>query len=182
MTALNRRRGAAVLAGGVATLMLLAACSSDSSTDETAAATEEATASEEVTEEGTTDVAAGCEAYADYMGNEGASVSIFTSILPPEQGLFEQSWSEFESCTGSTLFTKEATSSKRSFPPESPAETHPTSRSFLSQVCLPSSFLTVDLSQHQPAPLPTLTLTGTQHGSPTAPSTEPSTQLHLVQT
>ena len=100
MTALKRRRGAAVLAGGVATLMLLAACSSDSSTDETAAATEEATASEEVTEEGTTDVAAGCEAYADYMGNEGASVSIFTSILPPEQGLFEQSWSEFESCTG----------------------------------------------------------------------------------
>ena len=100
MTALKRRRGAAVLAGGVATLMLLAACSSDSSTDETAAATDEATASEEVTEEGTTDVAAGCEAYADYMGNEGASVSIFTSILPPEQGLFEQSWSEFESCTG----------------------------------------------------------------------------------
>ena len=96
MTALKRRRGATVLAGGVAALMLLAACSSDSSTDATA--TEEATAT--ATEEATTDVAAGCEAYADYMGNEGASVSIFTSILPPEQGLFEQSWSEFETCTG----------------------------------------------------------------------------------
>lgn len=94
MTALKRRRGAAVLAGGVATLMLLAACSSDTATDATA--TDETAA----TDEGTTEVAAGCEAYADYMGNEGASVSIFTSILPPEQGLFEQSWSEFESCTG----------------------------------------------------------------------------------
>ena len=100
MTALKRRRGAAVLAGGVAAVMLLAACSSDSSTEDSA--TEEtASASEEetMTDEGT-DVAAGCEAYAPYMGNEGASVSIFTSILPPEQGLFEESWSEFESCTG----------------------------------------------------------------------------------
>lgn len=96
MIALKRSRGAVVLAGGVATLMLLAACSSDSSTE--ASATDEATAT--ATEEATTDVAAGCEAYADYMGNEGATVSIFTSILPPEQGLFEQAWSEFESCTG----------------------------------------------------------------------------------
>ncbi len=100
MTTLKRRRGAAVLAGGVATLMLLAACSSDGSTD--TSATDEASAPDgaSATDEATTDVAAGCEAYSGYMGNEGASVSIFTSILPPEQGLFEQAWSEFESCTG----------------------------------------------------------------------------------
>lgn len=95
MTALKRRRGAVVLAGGVAAMMLLAACSSDSSED---SATEEATAT--ATEEATSDVAAGCEPYAAYLGNEGTTVNLFTSILPPEQQLFEESWAEFESCTG----------------------------------------------------------------------------------
>lgn len=95
MTALKRRRGAVVLAGGVAAMMLLAACSSDSSED---SATDEATAT--ATEEATSDVAAGCEPYAAYLGNEGTTVNLFTSILPPEQQLFEESWAEFESCTG----------------------------------------------------------------------------------
>ena len=95
------RRGAAALAGGVATLMLLVACSSDSPTGESSAATEESSPTQQApTQEADTDVATGCEAYADYLGSEGASVSIFTEILPPQQGLFEQSWSEFETCTG----------------------------------------------------------------------------------
>lgn len=97
MTAMTRRRGATLFAGGVAAVMLLAACGGgDSTSTET---TTEAT-TEETTSETTAEVAAGCEAYAAYAGNEGSSVSIFTSILPPEQQKFEEAWAEFESCTG----------------------------------------------------------------------------------
>ena len=99
MTATMRRRGATLLVGGVAATLLLAACGGSSSTDETsseAAATTEASAA--ASEGGA--VAAGCEAYAAYAGNEGTKVTVFTSILPPEQQLFEQAWSQFEECTG----------------------------------------------------------------------------------
>lgn len=97
MTAIKRRRGALVLAGGVAAAMLLAACGgSDDTSSETAAET----SAEETAAEETAEVAAGCEAYASYAGNEGTSVTLFTSILPPEQQLFEEAWAEFESCTG----------------------------------------------------------------------------------
>ena len=97
MTASMRRRGATLLVGGVAATMLLAACGGGSSSSESseAAATTEASAA---ASEGA--VAAGCEAYAAYAPAEGTSVTIFTSILPPEQQLFEESWAEFESCTG----------------------------------------------------------------------------------
>jgi alpha-glucoside transport system substrate-binding protein len=97
MTASMRRRGATLLVGGVAATMLLAACggSSTSSESSEAAATTEASAA---ASEGA--VAAGCEAYAAYAPAEGTSVTIFTSILPPEQQLFEESWAEFETCTG----------------------------------------------------------------------------------
>ena len=97
MTASMRRRGATLLVGGVAATMLLAACGGGSTSSESseAAATTEASAA---ASEGA--VAAGCEAYAAYAPAEGASVTIFTSILPPEQQLFEESWAEFESCTG----------------------------------------------------------------------------------
>ena len=97
MTASMRRRGATLLVGGVAATMLLAACGGGSTSSESseAAATTEASAA---ASEGA--VAAGCEAYAAYAPAEGASVTIFTSILPPEQQLFEDSWAEFESCTG----------------------------------------------------------------------------------
>lgn len=100
MTALKRRRGAALVAGGVAAMMLLAACGGDSSSETTAEDTAAETAAEETAAEGDAAVAAGCEAYAAYAGNEGTSVSIFTSILPPEQQKFEEAWAEFESCTG----------------------------------------------------------------------------------
>lgn len=97
MTASMRRRGATLLVGGVAATMLLAACGGGSSSSESseAAATTEASAA---ASEGA--VAAGCEAYAAYAPAEGTSVTIFTSILPPEQQLFEESWAEFETCTG----------------------------------------------------------------------------------
>lgn len=100
MTAMQRRRGAVLFAGGVAAAMLLAACGGDSTSSETATDTgTDAT----TTEEETADLAPGCEAYAQYAGFEGTTVNVFTSILPPEQQLFEQSWAEFSQCTGITI-------------------------------------------------------------------------------
>ncbi len=91
MSATMRRRGAALLVGGVAASMLLAACGgSSSSSESTAAASAEPAAS----------VAAGCEAYAAYGSQPGTKVTVFTSILPPEQQKFEDAWKQFESCTG----------------------------------------------------------------------------------
>lgn len=100
MTASMRRRGATLLVGGVAATMLLAACGGGSSSSESseAAATTEASAA--ASEGAGGETAAGCEAYAAYTGNEGTSVTIFTSILPPEQQRYEDSWKEFEECTG----------------------------------------------------------------------------------
>lgn len=96
MTAPLRRRGAIILAGGAAATLLLAACggSDDSGGTATPTPTNTATASP------TGDVPAGCEPYASYLGNEGESVSVFTSILPPEQQKFEEAWAKFEECTG----------------------------------------------------------------------------------
>ncbi|MDA8434474.1 MAG: ABC transporter substrate-binding protein [Actinomycetales bacterium] len=84
-----RRRSAAVV-GGVATALLLAACgsSTDSGSSSSASATN-------------TDPA--CAAYAAYGSHPGTSVSVFTSILPPEQQKFEQAWAQFEKCTGITV-------------------------------------------------------------------------------
>lgn len=102
MTAIKRRRGAILIAGGIAATMLLAACGGSSDEASSEGATEDTAAeSTETTDEGAGDaVAAGCEAYEAYMGSEGGSVTLFTSILPPEQQLFEQAWADFESCTG----------------------------------------------------------------------------------
>ncbi len=98
MTASMRRRGAALVMGGAAATLLLAACGGgDSSSSE---ASSEAAATTEASAEAGGDVAAGCEAYADYMGNDGTSVTLFTSVLPPEQQRYEDAWKPFEDCTG----------------------------------------------------------------------------------
>lgn len=99
MTAMTRRRGAALVVGGVAAAMLLAACGGSSDDTSSDAASSEAPATES-TEAAGGETAAGCEAYAAYAGNEGTSVTLFTSILPPEQQKFETAWAEFEQCTG----------------------------------------------------------------------------------
>ena len=100
MTATMRRRGATLLVGGVAATLLLAACGGSSSSSESSAAGSAAASTEASAAASGGAVAAGCEAYAGYAPADGAKVTVFTSILPPEQQLFEESWAEFESCTG----------------------------------------------------------------------------------
>jgi alpha-glucoside transport system substrate-binding protein len=78
------RRTAAVV-GGVAAALLLAACGSSSSSTGSPSASN-------------TDPA--CAEYSSYGSYPGTKVTIFTSILPPEQQLFEASWAQFEKCTG----------------------------------------------------------------------------------
>jgi alpha-glucoside transport system substrate-binding protein len=46
---------------------------------------------------------ADCTAYADYLGNEGTEVEMYTTIVSPEADLFQQSFEEFEECTGITI-------------------------------------------------------------------------------
>lgn len=100
MTAPLRRRGAVILVGGVAASMLLAACGSSSSSDSSSsAAAPIATESAAATSDAAV-VPAGCEPYAAYTGNEGTSVTLFTSVLPPEQQRYEDAWKPFEDCTG----------------------------------------------------------------------------------
>jgi alpha-glucoside transport system substrate-binding protein len=103
MTATMRRRGAVILVGGVAASMLLAACGSSSSSSSSSSAaapsaSESAAASEAASESAA--VPAGCEPYAQYTGNEGTKVTLFTSVLPPEQQRYEDAWKPFEDCTG----------------------------------------------------------------------------------
>ena len=84
----TRRRGLLGAAGLVSTALVLAACSSSSSSSGAASATN-------------TDPA--CADYAQYGSYPGTTVSVFTSILPPEQQLFEKSWAQFSKCTGITV-------------------------------------------------------------------------------
>ena len=55
------------------------------------------------TDAGSGEVKAGCEAYADYQGNSGTEVEIYTTIISPEAELFQESFAEFEDCTGITI-------------------------------------------------------------------------------
>lgn len=44
-----------------------------------------------------------CAAYSQFTGLEGTEVSIYTSIIDPEATLFQQSYADFEECTGVTI-------------------------------------------------------------------------------
>ncbi|MFN8148585.1 MAG: ABC transporter substrate-binding protein [Candidatus Nanopelagicales bacterium] len=80
------RRTAAVI-GGIAAAMLLAACGSSSGGDSSASAS-------------ATNTDPACADYAAYGSHPNTTVTVFTSILPPEQQKFEQAWAQFEKCTG----------------------------------------------------------------------------------
>ena len=88
-----RRRSLAGVAGLSVAAFVLAGCAG--AADEPAA---DAGADSGSTE--SSDMAAGCDAYADYMGNEGTEVEIYTTIIDPEASLFIESFGEFEECTG----------------------------------------------------------------------------------
>jgi alpha-glucoside transport system substrate-binding protein len=45
----------------------------------------------------------GCEAYAGYLGNTGTSVSMFSSIRGIGAEQAQQSWAQFEDCTGISI-------------------------------------------------------------------------------
>ena len=78
-----RRRAMGLGVIVTASLLVLAGCSSES--DSAGGGTEN------------------CEAYAEYAGNEGTTVEIYTTIISPEADLFVQSFQEFQDCTGITI-------------------------------------------------------------------------------
>jgi len=91
-----RRRFVALGATAIAASLVLAGC----------AATEEETTSGGSTggnSGSTEETLEGCDFYADYMGNEGTEVEIYTTIIDPEASLFIDSFGEFEECTGITI-------------------------------------------------------------------------------
>ena len=46
---------------------------------------------------------ANCDAYAAYQGAEGTEVEIYSSIRSPEAEIYQESFAEFEECTGITI-------------------------------------------------------------------------------
>ena len=88
----NTRRRYAAVAGGVGLALVLAACSSGDadggSTDTTGSDGE---------------MMAGCEAYADYGDLTGKTVSVYTSIVSPEDQPQIDSYKPFEDCTGAEI-------------------------------------------------------------------------------
>lgn len=87
-----KRRIALPLALAATASLALAACSSDS----------EPEASDD-TMEPTGDVMEGCEDYAAYGTFDGGEVEVYTTITGIELGQLEQSFDDFESCTGLTV-------------------------------------------------------------------------------
>ena len=92
-----RRRLVAVGATAIASTLVIAGC---------AATEEETTSGSTGGDSGSTsteETMEGCDFYADYMGNEGTEVEIYTTIIDPEASLFIDSFGEFEECTGITI-------------------------------------------------------------------------------
>jgi len=85
----TRRRGLLGAAGLVSVAMVLAACSSSSSSSGSSPSA--------------TNTDPACAPYASYGSFPGTTVTVFTSILPPEQQKFEESWAQFSKCTGITV-------------------------------------------------------------------------------
>ncbi|MCV2395293.1 ABC transporter substrate-binding protein [Actinotalea sp. M2MS4P-6] len=94
MRSIGRRRtmivGSAVAAMG----LVLTACSSGSSGGESSSSSSSSDSGS---------ASGDCAAYADYMGHEGTTVTMFASILSPESDSLEASWADFSDCTGITI-------------------------------------------------------------------------------
>jgi alpha-glucoside transport system substrate-binding protein len=87
------RRGSAIVAGALGATMAVAACgvgaSSGGSSSDAAA--------------GSANSDPACAAFSSYGTFPGKSVSVFTSILAPEDAQHKQSYQQFEKCTGVTV-------------------------------------------------------------------------------
>ena len=46
---------------------------------------------------------ANCDAYSAYQGHDGTEVEIYSSIRSPEAEIYQESFAEFEECTGITI-------------------------------------------------------------------------------
>jgi alpha-glucoside transport system substrate-binding protein len=101
----TRRRGFLAASSAVAAVAMLAACSSSKSNAEstpTTGGTSTAPSSQPTASGGGGGSAApaGCDAYKQYMGHSGTSVTMYGSIISPESDSLNKSWAEFEKCTG----------------------------------------------------------------------------------
>lgn len=88
-----RRRALAVGATAFAATLVLAGCAAEDTSSSNGGSTGGSNGGS------TTD----CSFYADYLGNEGTEVEIYTTIIDPEASLFIESFAEFEECTGITI-------------------------------------------------------------------------------
>jgi alpha-glucoside transport system substrate-binding protein len=93
-----------------------------------------------------------CAAYEKYQGNDGKKVSIYSSIRDIEADRLEQSWKQFEDCTGIKIDHEAAASSRPSWVSGSTAATPPTWPSSRSRVC--SSGSSTRASSSRPATTP----------------------------
>ncbi len=91
--AVIRRRATALVGIAAASALVLSGCAA--SEEETSSAGGD-TGSESSSE----GLPAGCEAYEEYAGLSGTEVEIYTTIVSPEADLFNESFVEFEECTG----------------------------------------------------------------------------------
>lgn len=87
------RRGTAAIAGGLGLALALAACSGGDSGDDSTDSGGDASAAGEID----------CSAYDEFGDLEGTTVSLYTSIVEPEQATQEASYDPFEECTGVTV-------------------------------------------------------------------------------
>ena len=90
-----RRRLVAVGATAIASSLVLAGCATSSEDADSGSSSSGGSSSG--------GDSANCDAYADYMGMDGAEVEIYTTIIDPEASLFIESFQEFEECTGITI-------------------------------------------------------------------------------
>jgi alpha-glucoside transport system substrate-binding protein len=92
MRSIRTRRGYAAAAGGVGLALALAACSSggDSGSNDAAGGGDDATSAD-------------CAAYEQYGDLSGKEISVYTSIVAPEDQPHIDSYVPFEECTGAKV-------------------------------------------------------------------------------
>lgn len=91
MSGIHRRSTVALAAGGVGLALVLAACSAPPTAGSGASGTSTAA------------VKPGCEAYASYGDLTGKKISVYTSIVAPEDQPQIDSYVPFEKCTGAKV-------------------------------------------------------------------------------